>query len=77
MLSDTEGASYQYSVGQCINSDTKMWLNYIQLANHWHRFSRDVVDAPGAGDVQGQAGPQVSQAIDVPIHLTGVGVDDL
>jgi len=49
----------------------------MRVVKHWHRFPREVVNAPSLEKVQGQVGLGSEQPdLDVPAHCRGVGLDD-
>ena len=51
----------------------------IRLVKQWNRLPREVVVCPVAGDIQGQgrwSSEQPDQAVDVPVHCRGFGLDD-
>ena len=50
----------------------------IRVGKHWHRLTREMVDA--LGDIQSQSGQGTEQpdiAVGIPVSCRGVGLGDL
>jgi len=52
--------------------DIRRKFSTIRLVKRWHRLPRGVVDAPSL-----QTPKASDQAVDVPVHFRGIGLDGL